>query len=67
MCTYEITKINQIINEQSAYIYYCYFFSHGGSLLGTWAFSSCAEAGLLFVMVGRLLIVAAALIAEHRL
>ena len=43
------------------------FFSHGGSLLGTWAFSSCAESGLLFVMVGRLLIVAAALSAEHRL
>ena len=26
MCMYEVTKINRIINEQNAYMYYCYFF-----------------------------------------
>ena len=33
----------------------------------TWAFSSCGEQGLLFVVVRRLLIVVASLVAEHRL
>ena len=33
----------------------------------TWAFSSCSKQGLLFVMVLRLLIVVASLVAEHRL
>ena len=33
----------------------------------TWAFSSCSKRGLLFVVVLRLLIVVASLVAEHRL
>ena len=33
----------------------------------TWAFSSCGEQVLLFVVVRRLLIVVASLVAEHRL
>ena len=33
----------------------------------TWAFSSCGERGLLFIAVHRLLIVAASVVAEHRL
>ena len=32
-----------------------------------WAFSSCREQGLLFVVVRELLIVVASLVAEHRL
>ena len=32
-----------------------------------WAFSSCGERGLLFVMVGGLLIAVASLVAEHGL
>ena len=32
-----------------------------------WAFSSCGERGLLFVVVRRLLIEVASLVAEHRL
>ena len=32
-----------------------------------WAFSSCGERGLLFVVVCRLLIVVASLVAEHGL
>ena len=32
-----------------------------------WAFSSCAERGLLFVAVRGLLIVVASLVVEHRL
>ena len=32
-----------------------------------WAFSSCSKQGLLFVAVGRLLIVVASLVVEHRL
>ena len=33
----------------------------------TWAFSSCGERGLLFVVVCRLLIAVASLVAEHGL
>ena len=33
----------------------------------TWAFSSCGEQGLLFVVVRRLLIVVASLAVEHGL
>ena len=32
-----------------------------------WAFSSCGERGLLFIVVRGLLIVVASLVAEHRL
>ena len=33
----------------------------------TWAFSSCGEQGLLFVVVHRLLIAVASFVAEHAL
>ena len=33
----------------------------------TWAFSSCGERGLLFIVVCRLLTAVASLVAEHRL
>ena len=32
-----------------------------------WAFSSCSEQGLLFIVVHRLLIAVTSLVAEHRL
>ena len=38
-----------------------------GLLCCAWAFSSCRERGLLFVVVRGLLIVVASLVAEHRL
>ena len=34
---------------------------------GRWAFSSCGERGLLFLVVRRLLIAVASLVVEHRL
>ena len=43
------------------------FFGCIGSLLLAWAFSSCRERGLLFVVVRRLLIAVASLVVEHRL
>ena len=36
-------------------------------LCSAWAFSSCSEQGLLFVMVPGLLTVVASLVAKHRL
>ena len=33
----------------------------------TWAFSSCGEQGLFFIVVHRLLIAVASLVVEHRL
>ena len=67
MCTYKVTKINQIINEQSAYTYYYYFFQPRWVFAGHVGFLQLRKSVLLFVAVGRLLIAAAALIAEHRL
>ena len=46
-------------------------FFWGGAALGlrccAWAFSSCGEWGLLFIVVCGLLIAVASLVAEHRL
>ena len=39
----------------------------GSSLLCAWAFSSCRERGLLFVVVRGLLIAVASLVMEHGL
>ena len=42
-----------------------YFWLHW--VFVAWAFSSCGERGLLFIVVHGLLIVVASLVAEHRL
>ena len=51
-----------------SFLFVCFYFL---AVLGlrccTWAFSSCGEQGLLFVVVRGLLIVVASLVAEHRL
>ena len=50
------------------FIYFIYLFLAALVLhFCAWAFSSCGEWGLLFVVVHRLLIAVASFIAEHRL
>ena len=50
------------------FIYFIYLFLAAlGLRCCTWAFSSCGEQGLLFVLVRGLLIEVASLVAEHRL
>ena len=49
------------------YIYLFYFWLHWVFSCCTRAFSSCGERGLLFLVVCRLLIAVASLVAEHRL
>ena len=50
------------------YLFYLFIFGWVGSLLlWAWAFSSCSEQGLLFVVVHGLLIAVASLVGEHRL
>ena len=48
-------------------IYFLIYFVALGLCCCVQAFSSCGEQGLLFIMVHRLLIVVASLVAEHRL
>ena len=48
-------------------IFFFFFLAVLGLHCCVWAFSSCGERGLLFVVVSRLLIAVASLIAEHRL
>ena len=48
-------------------MYYYLFLAVLGLLCCAWAFSSCGERGLLFVVVCGLLIVVASLVAEHGL
>ena len=47
------------------FIYLIYFLAALGLRCCAWAFSSCSERGLLFVVVHRLLIAVASLVAEH--
>ena len=50
------------------FIYFIYLFLAAlGLHCCVWAFSSCGERGLLFIVVHGLLIVVASLVAEHRL
>ena len=49
------------------YFIYLLFLAALGLRCCVWAFSSCSERGLLFVVVRRLLIAVASLVAEHRL
>ena len=52
-------------------VLFIYFFGRIGSSLALgflhWAFSSCGEPGLLFIVVRGLLIPVASLVVEHRL
>ena len=45
----------------TTYFWLCWVF------VAVWAFSSCSERGLLFIVVRGLLIAVASLVAEHRL
>ena len=60
-----------VLSSFSSTTYYILFIYSFIAALGlhccVWAFSSCWEQGLLFVAVHRLLLVAASLVAEHRL
>ena len=50
------------------FFYFIYLFSAALDLrCCTWAFSSCGEQGLLFIVVRGLLIAVASLVAEHGL
>ena len=49
------------------YVYIYLFLAASGLHCCAWAFCSCDEWGLLFVVVRRLLIVVASLVAEHQL
>ena len=49
------------------YLFIYLFLAALGLRCCAWAFSSCGERGLLFFVVGRLLIVVASLVAEHGL
>ena len=50
------------------FIYFIYLFLAAlGLRCCAWAFSSCGEQGLLFVVARRLLVAVASLVAEHRL
>ena len=50
------------------FIYFIYLFLAAlGLCCCTWAFSSCGEQGLLFLVVHGLLILVASLVAEHGL
>ena len=48
-------------------IFFFFFSAVLGLCCCAWAFSSCGERGLLFVVVRRLLTVVASLVAEHGL
>ena len=49
------------------FILYILFLAALGLCTCVWAFSSCSEQGLLFVVVCRLLVVVDSLVAEHGL
>ena len=49
------------------FIFIYFFLAVLGLHCCAWAFSSCGEWGLLFIVVRRLLITVASLVAEHRL
>ena len=49
------------------YLFIYLFFAALGLCYCAWAFSSCSERGLLFVVVHGLLIAVASLVAEHGL
>ena len=57
------------VDERSFSEFFFFFFFLAALVLRccVWAFSSCGERGLLFVMVLGLLPVVASLVAEHRL
>ena len=58
------------VNFQSKYVlcsYYSFFLAALGLSCCAWAFSSCGERGLLFVVVHGLLIAVASLVGEHGL
>ena len=59
------------INPILAYWFFCLFVFLFLAVLGlcccAWAFSSCGERGLLFIVARRLLIAVASLVVEHRL
>ena len=57
---------HRILNIFLCVVFVC-FGCAGSLLLFVWAFSNCSEQGLLFIVVHRLLIVVASLVAEHRL
>ena len=48
-------------------IYFLFFLAALGLCCCAWAFSSCGERGLLFIVVHGLLIAVASLVAEHGL
>ena len=50
-----------------SFLYFFFLLAALGFCCCAWAFSSCGEWGLLFVVVHGLLIVLASLVAEHRL
>ena len=49
------------------FIIICLFMTALGLRCCAWAFSSCSERGLLFIVVHGLLIAVSSLVAEHRL
>ena len=49
------------------YFFYFYFLAALGLCCCEWAFSSCGEWGILFVVVNRLLAAVASLVSEHGL
>ena len=51
----------------SIYLFICLFLAVLGLCCCVWAFSSCSEQGLLFVVVWGLLIAVASLVEEHGL
>ena len=52
---------------ESFYVFIYLFLAELGLCCCAWAFSSCGERGLLFVVVHGLLIAVASLVAEHGL
>ena len=59
--------ISHLIFFINLFIYMYLILAALGLRCCTWAFSSCGERGLLFVVVHGLLIAVASLVAEHRL
>ena len=64
---FTLSTVNALYYLYLRFIYLFYYLAVAGLCCCTGAFSSCAEQGLLFVVLCGLLIVMALLVAEHRL